>query len=318
MVDNKIIWDAFQVYEEAANRLKRRYELLGRISVICIGVSAIYASYRSFWGGAIWFRALDIPAVLLGGIGILLDIYIRWRNLKQRWLANRFAAERLRSVKFQLYALAAATRDRQELESAVRERAQAMVDQIEQDLLLPIGTLNAFHPRSAIDLSPTAALAGASPPANPVLLAQAIRDYREWRVKYQHVFAEQMGRDVAAKQRGYDSLSDALFVLGAAVLIVGFVVRHVSAGLADAAEFLEATGLAMFVWTAMAKVLSTGASHLANASRYQQYGRDVSRLMHVQPQDSAGFLALVEQMELLALRELDDFWRDAWISSYRS
>jgi len=315
---NPEIHEAFSVYNGEAERLKRLYERLGRVSVLSIGASSTYAAYRGLWGVGPFFTALDLLAVVLGALGILLDIWIRVRDLKLRWLVNRFAADRVRSLKFQLYALAAQVRSRRELDKAARAASLARLGALAEEVKFPVGALNTFHGSTALNLAPPAPASDAHPTTpDPELLRAAVADYRVRRVRYQHAFAEQMSRDIADRRRGYDSWSDASFVLGALLLVISIALRGWP-GFAPLAPYFDATGLAFFVMTAVANVLSSGAAHVASNSRYQQYARDLSRLLDVEPDTPEAFISYIERMELLALRELDDFWRDMWISSYRA
>lgn len=323
LLKNEELWQEFGRYEARANALKQRYARLGVLSVLLIGGGALYATFRWVAADLIWYRHLDLPVAVIGLAGLILDTYLRRSKLKTQWLINRFAAERLRSVKFQVYAASSYANDAAQLTAIVEDRTKAMIQGVRQELNIPEGALDSFHPPSAIALDFLPPPPAVPSEENQKFLRQAVADYRQSRIRYQHVFAKNESRDIAGRQRPYNSWSDALFVLGAFVLFAGLSIRFFAGdpGLAPEREalanWLEAIGIAFFIGTAIGNVLSSGSANLAHESRFQQYARDTQHLLSQDPQTPDDFVALIREMERLALRELDDFWRDSWIGSYR-
>ena len=322
---NETLWDAFQSYERQAVKLSARYSFIGKLCVSLIWVSATYAAFRwvardMAWYA--WYQGVDLIVVVAGVIGLALDIFLRTSDLKRRWLLNRFAAERLRSVKFQAYALAASTRDKVELAERVQDFTRKSIEALIQETRFPSAALNKFDPVKALQVPDEQGADAPEAGANTEILKEAIDDFRRWRTEYQHDFANNMKGEIVSRSRVYTSLSDGLFFIGALAVVVTLVARFIIENATNSAlpsgtfDWMEAVGIALFVSTAIASKLSSGAANTLNESRYQQYERDTARLLENEPTNSAEFVQRVHDMEFLALRELDDFWRDIWISSY--
>ena len=104
---NPVIDAPFTARDKAALDAKRQFHRLGQIAVLMIAGSAIFtvadALLPNFVPDSFVLRLI---VVSVAGIGILLQLYLIATGQKQKWLLNRYAAERLRSIKFQAYKLA--------------------------------------------------------------------------------------------------------------------------------------------------------------------------------------------------------------------
>lgn len=322
LVNNVLLWREFEKYEARANRDKLRYSIIGKLCVTFIGLSALYAAFRWVADDLALYQAIDAPVIVLGLTGLLLDIFLRASGLKRSWLINRFAAERIRSINFQLYSYATVAKDVDELSQLVAKKAAASIDLLRDEVGFPNAALDNFDPTKALGLDEPQLAKIRTNALNGELMSAAIAGYKRWRTQYQNDFATSMKGDLASKQRLYTSLSDGLFFVGAAVIVLTLITRALLGDLGPESsdrsflDWIEATGIALFIMTAVAGVLSTGAAHVLDRSRYHQYQRDTARLLERDPQNAAEFLQHLREMEMLALRELDDFWRDSWISSY--
>ena len=119
LLTNEPVDAAFLDHEAKSVAAKRLYHRLGLVSVILISASAVYTIAE-----ALLFRTLSPPIVSLAMaaaalLGILSQVLMLAAKVRSKWLVNRFACERLRSMKFQAYALAAGARTEVELAAAV-------------------------------------------------------------------------------------------------------------------------------------------------------------------------------------------------------
>lgn len=316
LADNEGVQRYFNKLEKRANALKCRYTRAGQASVWLIGTSASYAIIRLLFPAIGFPAVVDLFAALFGVVGLLIDFTSRKRDTKKKWLINRFGAERVRSLKFQLYALATEASGEQQLSDLVASRTSAALANLEQELALGRGALEDFDPVRSIHI-PLDDRAGHSVVSGPIFDA-AVDSYFRHRVDYQRRFAVSEGARITQNQRAYHSLADFLFVGGAAATLIGVALSAFTLGLPPIVrELIPALGVLALVWSAVINTLQVSSMYSVNQSRFVQYARDLARFDRATVKTADDFRRLILEVETIVLRELDDFWRDTWVVSYR-
>ena len=104
LLRNDGISRAFAVYEKAAVRWKRTYMFFGRLSLIAVLLAMVSFDYqitlKPTYGAPAFLAGLG---VLFAATGLVSQVLLLATHAKDRWLAARFAAERIRCFKFQLF-----------------------------------------------------------------------------------------------------------------------------------------------------------------------------------------------------------------------
>ncbi len=84
-------------------------------------------------------------------IGLIAQGIVFFSGAKQRWLLNRFAAERVRCVKFQAFAVLGESHDKKCLEANVAAFTKEKLARLEQELLAGDAAVVQFVPQATLD-----------------------------------------------------------------------------------------------------------------------------------------------------------------------
>ena len=311
---NRLVDSAFNKHNDASVAAKKVYHLLGRIATILIAVSAIYTLadalvIPSYSGTNFVAAAIGLAA----GLGIVIQVYILITNQKREWLLNRYAAERLRAIKFQAYLLASTASDTDDLETRANAYVQEKITQLTNELNSDMAALDRFTPSQALQLVETPRKA-----ANPELEKSAKAAYLELRVVYQKRFADSELRRLDNQQRVINTSADLLYLL-ASFLVFGSLIVKVTAsgGTGALGNWLDFLAVTTFIIGISKEILENAALGEQSKTRFEQYGKDLSEIERDLENPKLKFRSVVEHTERVALNELDDFCRASQRINYR-
>lgn len=314
LIDTPIVDQAFLAHDKAAIRAKKQYHKLGQIAIVMIALSAIFTIAETLvLGGIIGGFLPTFIAALGAGLGIILQLYLIVTKQKPKWLLNRFAAERLRSLKFQSYALAHAVRDKSDLRERVTRYMTSKVSKLENDLNSGIAILRYFSPRQALEMPDAPKVAKDSR-----MSAAAREAYFELRVDYQRNFALSQVTRFGGRRRMFNSTQDMIY-LGAAI----FAFLSLGLKIAERFGFLIETGwidflaVTLFIVGATEAIMDNATLEEQSQTRYEQYARDIEDVKSKINQGDVSLVEVIADMEMICLDELDHFCRAADRISYR-
>ena len=321
LLRNDGISRAFAVYEKNAVRWKRTYMFFGRLSLIAVLLAMVSFDYqitlKSTYGAPAFLSGLG---VLFATTGLFSQVVLLATHAKDRWLAARFAAERIRCFKFQLFLVLEEEQDVEALPARVAQRTQEGLAALQQELMGGRSAILEFSPFDV--LSPPKRKTG-HPHKKLTDDAASIYDILRFSVETQHFEHHSRNHDQATKFPSL--LSELSFVAGAVLACIGILTTLLPAEggllhfLTDHAvvEWMDFLTWMLFVLSAVVAIHERGSAHQQNAERYVTFGREIRRIrggaMAHMPES---FFTAVRDMEHLMLREIQDFCRDVKHSNY--
>lgn len=136
LLRNEAVSAAFAGYEEQAVRWKRLYVFFGRLSLVGVMLAMVSYDYqitlKHVYGAPAF---LPVLAAIFAATGLLCQAMLGLSHAKDRWLANRFAAERLRCFKFQLFGVLEEVSEAEGLAVKVKQRTNEGLAALEQELM---------------------------------------------------------------------------------------------------------------------------------------------------------------------------------------
>lgn len=321
LLRNEAVSQAFAGYERLAVRWKRVYVFFGRLSLIAVLLAMVSYDYqitlKHVYGAPSFMAGL---AAAFAAAGLLSQALLGVTRAKDRWLSTRFAAERLRSFKFQLFLVLEDVPDADSLAAAVKQRTAEGLAALEQELMGGRSAILEFSPFDV--LSPSKRR-----PAHvgKKLLDEAACAYDMLRfgVEVQH-FEEQF-RDHDRETKFPSLLSEFSFLAGAVLACVGILTTllpeawQLSQFLTRpwVMEWVDFLTWMLFVISAVVAIHERGSAHQQNAERYATFGREIRRIRAGAMAHMPGsFFDAMHEMEHLMLREIQDFCRDVKHSNY--
>jgi hypothetical protein len=318
LINNPLIASAFDRHEMAATSWKRRYTRLGGTALIAILFVMVLSDYRltleQHYGQS---KALIAVSAVAGMIGLGAELVLIFTKAKERWLVERFAAERLRCLKFQLFGLLSRNREATGLASEVETTTRRAIAHLDYELMGGRTALQEFSPAKL----PLLHEANITLPDNAFIQrANALYNTLRLQVQLQH-FDEQF-KSYWELTRSPLTLGEISFAFGAFLALVGTI--NVSAGLLPTPTNFRLPDIAqawlnfltwfLFVVSSILAVHQRGSAHQANADRYDHYGREIRQIKETR--SHVDLLTTVSDMERIALHELRDFCRDMQSSNY--
>jgi hypothetical protein len=315
---NPPIAEAFGRAERSAVLWKRLHVWVGRASLACVLLVMWTLAYTltlaPLFGAPTWLEPLSAG---LGVAGLGAQLILIFGRLKERWLLARFAAERLRCIKFQAFVLIAEEPD----PAKATRYAELFTDQAIANLAQEL-----MGGRSAmLEFNPSEIAIGEQPVkghGNRGFIATAEAVYERLRLEVQMQHFEAQAHLSREADRLPATLSEVTFVLGAviaclAIILTGRPDQPSSHGAVLAQAWLHFATWSLFATSAVVAVYQRGAARKSSADRYTRYARDIGRIRTRSPYGTpAGFAEAVRDMESVALLELDEFCRDAEQASY--
>lgn len=320
LITNDAVLHLFEAYEYEARRWKRVYVGLGMTALICIFLAMVLFDFQFTLQGA--YRMPRFASVLSEGVaalGLVSQIALLTGGVSDRWLVARFAAERVRCLKFQAFALIGQSRDAATLAAKVDAFFTEQLAHLEQELMGGRAAVDEFSP-SELALMPKIA----APDASTALLRDGAVVYDSLRLGVQAQHLERQARACEDRARLPALVSEITFAIGglmalSQILFIAWsgLLQHAIPMLGGRVQsWIGFVTLLMFVVSAIVAVYQRGSGNEFHMERYKHYAREVRRIRTRANEGGTGLLETVAQMEDVALRELFDFCRDARHSSY--
>lgn len=314
LVANKIIQEAFSIREGDANRFKKRYHRFGRLAMACVVGGALYTVAQALVLPAAP-TGIGVAVAAIAGLGLVIEIVIIVSGQKQKWLNNRFAAERIRSINFQAYGLACVCGTAAELQRQVDDFYREELILLDNEMNASRTVLKSFSPLAAVARVPKAApldTVTAFKLINTAFAEKAGEAYAELRTRYQVSFAADEVEKLEANLRIDYTVADILYLFGA-----GFTVAALTAKLIpqvdDWVKWIDFAAVSAFI-LGLAKTLMDNASlGEESRTRYRDYHHTLGAIQR-QHLDLPATILSVEQA---ALDELRRFCQAANRISYR-
>ncbi len=315
LIVNPLIDEAFSSRERTASQAKRHYHRCGRSAMLLVLVSMLSTLSAAYvvppFPGLATFR---VCAIILGAVGLSIQIHLLLAKTKQVWLLNRFAAERLRSIKFQAYALATISESTTELKHKANAFYATEVARLEAELNAADAVLIQFSPREAtLRASPREP----EPPVNLELTNTACDAYRDLRIAYQRRFAADEIALRKQSQRIGATIADVLYMLGVALTVCALTVTVIVPTAVTLARWIDFLALAAFVIGLLKAIMDNASLSETSQGRYEDYIRALDECEEELAQENANFSDIVRRIERTALGELAQFCQAALRISYR-
>jgi hypothetical protein len=320
LIDNELLSNAFDRHNAAAIRWKLIYVQLGSIGLLCVLLAMVIFDYQvtlqPLYGSVAFLSGLSATLV---GAGLASQLFLIFSNAKEKWITQRFVAERLRCLKFQAFALLAVCADVDTLKSTVASWTSAAIAALDQEIMGGRAAVLDFSPSEISLHSPTTMNSN-----NRAFLADAYKVYDSLRLAVQAQHFSEQYRLSESEARWPALLSE--FCFGAGVVLAFIQISFTSwtqlahgamRGLNGWSGWLAFVTLLFFIVSAIVAVYQRGSGHEPDAERYLAYVREVRRIRLVGAgADSDAFFQSIREMEEIALRELHDFCRDSKHSNY--
>lgn len=314
LLDNPLFDEAFKKHEARAIRAKQLYHRVGRIAVFLIAISALYTMAEALiLDPSQWTAVLTLTFAGLALVGIGLQSFIILTRQKEKWLLNRFACERIRSLKFQSFHLGDEAADKKALSAAIKDFSRRHLSRLENDLNAGMATLERFSPDKALDTPPHTK----GPEADETIAAQAREAFDELRVRYQINFASSEVARLKSKLRTVASLQDFMYfsAIGLAVLSLGIKLFDPNHALpTNVIDFFAVT---LFVTGATKTIVDNALLQEQSQGRYETYIGNLEHAFMKTTGENASLDERVDMIERVSLGELEHFCQDALHVSYR-
>ena len=311
LLKNEAIEAAFNRHEALSVSGKRWFHRLGLVSMVLIGGSAIYTIAEALLFKGAGNPAISIAAAISAAIGIAAQIYTLAAKVKSQWLVNRFACERLRSIKFQAYSLAATARDEAELAQRTRQLTATELAKLESELNMGISIFEAFVPEKCVSVP-----APGVGPANPDITGEAMTAFRELRLLYQDRYAAAELHRLRENRRVFHSAADILYFSGACLVLLSLLAKIVPGMPVTLNAWVDFFAISAFVLSISKTVLDSATLTEPSTARFVRYREDIAEVER-RIEHGATLDVVVPQMERIALGELEEFCDASKSINYR-
>ncbi|MBV9548691.1 MAG: hypothetical protein JO256_03345 [Alphaproteobacteria bacterium] len=321
LLRNKPVSAAFAAYEKTAVFWKRAYTFLGKLSLVAVLLAMVSFDYqitlKAVYGAPGFLSGL---AAAFAAAGLISQALLAATHAKDRWLAARFAAERLRCFKFQLFTLLEEAPDAAALSNLVHRRTAEGLAALKAELQGGRAAILEFSP---FDVLPLSGHKGLHSNGQLIERAAALYDTLRFSVESQHFDTYRRAHERETKIPSL--LAEFSFMAGAVLACIGILTAllpvdgslHHLLTSHGVMEWLDFFTWMLFVLSAVIAIHERGSAHQQNAERYVTYGREIRRLRSAAPRHMpASFFESVREMEHLMLREIQDFCRDVKHSNY--
>jgi hypothetical protein len=321
LLRNEAVSAAFAGFEKTALRWKRIYVFFGRLSLIAVFLAMVSYDYqitlKHVYGAPAF---LAVIAAAFAAIGLSSQMLLGLTHAKDRWLAARFGAERLRCFKFQLFGVLEDVPDAAALAPKVKQRTNEGLAALEQELM---GGRSAILEFSPFDVLTPPRKKHAHTSAKLLDEAATAYDILRFSVESQHF--EDQYRNHDRKTKFPSLLSEFSFMSGAVLACIGIIAALLPTGWPlsrfltepHLIEWLDFLTWMLFVLSAVVAIYERGSANQQNAERYVTFGREIRRIRtHAMSHMPTSFFDAVHEMEHLMLREIQDFCRDVKHSNY--
>jgi hypothetical protein len=314
LIANVLIDGPFLDHENAANQAKRNFHKNGRLAMSLVLLSTLFTVLDGLVLRSLGnLEALSILFIVLGILGLCLQVYLLVTRKKQDWLQHRFAAERLRSIKFQAYQLAAVAQSEDDLREKVNDFYSKEAARLDSELNAGYSALMNFSPGKSLARDWVAS----NPPANAMIGVCAADAYHDLRILYQKRFAEGQILQLQQRQRIGYTAADILYLSGAGLAITALMCKTAFPSAAVLRSWVDFSAVAAFVLGLMLTIMDNASLVETSKVRYEDYVRALEECQHELKSANASFPDVVRRIERVALEELSDFCQAASQISYR-
>jgi hypothetical protein len=309
LLTNEPVDAAFNRHENLSVRAKRLYHRLGLLSVVLISGSALYTLAE-----ALLFKSLapawaGILVTFAAGLGIGAQVWMLATRLRSAWLVNRYACERLRSIKFQAFALASGASGPASLAARVSQFSATELAKLAEEVNVGIATFENFVPEKlVIDPAPPAT------PGDAQITREATTAYRELRILYQDRFAMAELHRLRENRRFFHSAADFIYFAGAILVLLSLLSKAIPG--IPISEWVDFLAISCFVASLSKLVLDNASLTEPSAARFVRYREDIARVT-ASIEAGAGLDDFVPAMERIALGELEQFCDASKTINYR-
>lgn len=306
--------DTFLDHDRKAVAAKKRYHYLGQIAILLVAASAIFTIAEALiLQGLLDNVILKFAAVTMAGFGIALQWYLIGTRQKKKWILNRFAAERLRSLKFQTFLMAHAAADTNDLKMKAEEFVKKYLARLENEMNAGISVLRNFAPGRVMDEIETPDV-----PVNPELAGKAQEAYKELRIDYQRNFALSEVAAFSGRRRMFNSTQDMIYLGAAIFAFISLGVKIAEPVLGELnTGWIDFTAVTLFILGSTEAIMDNALLEEQSQTRYEQYARDIEDVTMIRPGKTLSLKQMIFDMERICLNELDLFCRAADRISYR-
>ena len=139
VIRNQLVKDAFELHETAACKARNTYIRLGSTALVFVLSGALFtvidALVIQYVSVSLVFRHyLGVAFAIIVSLGLAIQYLLYVSKTKQKWLSNRFAAERLRSIKFQAFAIAIDAKNENDFEERVEKFTRGEIAILNQEM----------------------------------------------------------------------------------------------------------------------------------------------------------------------------------------
>ncbi len=313
LIVNPLVDAPFKKHERAAVEAKKSYHRFGRLAAVFVLISVLFTVAESlvippFCG----LRFVVIPFLGIGMVGLGIQVHLLITKKKHLWLIHRFAAERIRSMKFQAYPLAMSAATREQLEHQVGAFYEHEIARLEMELNSGEASLQLFSPAKAVTQFSTRLTA-----ANAAIGDAAREAYRELRIAYQKRFATGEIQKLQVQQRIGYTTADILYLSGASLAIASLICISLFPNAIVISHWIDFLAVTGFILGLMNTIMENASLAESSKARYEEYLRALDECEEELTAESARFPEIVRRIERVALEELGDFCRAASKISYR-
>ncbi len=318
LLDLPAIDEEIRARDGAAIAAKRNYHRYGRLAISLIAISAIYTVAEALSIVPQGASAIaSIIAVVFAAIGIGLQAILIVTRQKEKWLLQRFAVERLRSLKFQAFRMAWLAEGPEDLAARAAGFAAREVARLDEEIAMGPSVIRSFDPALAL-----VAMGLPRKPANAAIAEAADTAYTDLRMTYQKRFALGEIDRMADRRRVFESSQDLIYVCAAvfallALLTKGLQAFNMTFFAPPLVAWIDFLAVALFIAGASKAIMDNAGIEEQSASRYERYVRDIETITRQSAAGCMGLVTRIEAMERVALGELDLFCRAAARISYR-
>jgi len=309
LLKNEAIETAFMRHEVLSVSGKKRFHQLGLVSMVLIAGSAIYTIAEALLFKDAGNQIISILGAICAAVGISAQVYSLAARVKSRWLVNRFACERLRSIKFQMYSLAASARDEAELAARTRQLTAVELARLESELNMGISIFEAFVPEKCVIVP-----APGPGPANAEITSEAMTAFRELRLLYQDRYAAAELHRLREHRRAFHSAADILYFSGACLVLLSLLAKTVPG--VEISNWVDFLATSAFVLSISKSVLDSTSLTDPSAARFVRYREDIAEVQR-RIEHGGTLDEVVPQMERIALGELEEFCDASKSINYR-
>ncbi|MDB5482462.1 MAG: hypothetical protein JWO83_3515 [Caulobacteraceae bacterium] len=314
IVVNPVVDNAFRRHEAAAVVARRTYHQRGRIGMVLVLLSALFTVAMALIlpHDTPPLKAISIVVIFIGAGGLSIQIHQLLTGQKKLWLMNRFAAERIRSIKFQAYQLAAVARSREDLQARADAFYTQELGHLNAELNAGAAALTLFSPSGAF-----ADLRSSSPPANGDLSAIATDAYRELRIEYQRRFAAAEIQKLGEKQRVHYAWADILYLAGVALTVAALVCKLIFPHNTTFEHWIDFLAVGAFIGGLLRAIIDNASLADTSKGRYENYIKAIEDYDRELNEDGFTLAMSVRQVERIVLGELGQFCEAASHITYR-